>query len=110
MSSNIRIVYITFPDQKSAEEIARILVDEKLAACVNIYPAIKSLYKWQGGFCSESEIVVLAKTEAKLVPELMTRVKELHSYECPAMLSLTVDEAYKPYEAWINSELQNAHQ
>ncbi len=110
MASNIRIVYITFPDLKSGEETGATLVKERLAACVNIYPAIKSLYQWQGAFHSESETVIVAKTTAKLVEKLMQRAKELHSYDCPAILSLTIDEAFKPYEAWLNSELENAHQ
>ncbi len=108
MSSDIRIVYITFPQQKHAEEAGAILVNERLAACVNIYPNIKSLYQWQGTLHNENETVIVAKTTAKLVPELMQRVKELHSYDCPAMLSFAADQVYKPYETWLNSELENA--
>ncbi len=106
MASLIKIVYITFPNLEAAEKTASILINERLAACVNIYPSIKSYYQWQAQLCSATETIMLAKTEARLVSKLIQRVQELHSYECPAMLSLSVDEAYKPYEDWLRSELQ----
>lgn len=99
-------MYITFPDEQSAQELGSKLVQERLAACVNIYPGLKSIYHWQGQICSETEALMLAKTSSKLVEKLMARVAELHSYEYPAMLSLRVEEAYKPYESWLKVELE----
>ncbi len=101
MSSELRIVYITFPDADLAQKTGKILVEEGLAACVNIYPSVNSIYKWQGQICQESELVLLAKTRVNLVARLMQRVKELHSYDCPPMLSIVVDEASADYEDWL---------
>ncbi len=105
MTSDLRIVYITFPDLDLATKIAKILVEEGLAACVNIYPVVHSIYKWQGQLCNETELVLLAKTTVNSVARLMARVKELHSYECPAMLSIVVDQANSDFESWVLSSL-----
>ncbi len=106
MSSELRIVYITFPDADLAQKTGKILVEEGLAACVNIYPALQSIYKWQGELCEATESALLAKTRVDLVARLMERVKELHSYDCPAMLSIVVDQAHSDFENWALSSLQ----
>ena len=94
------LVYITTKDEEEAKKIGRALVEEKLVACVNFHP-INSIYWWQGKIQEESEVAVLAKTKAGLVNEVISRVKELHSYEVPCIISLPVETGYPPYLKWI---------
>ncbi len=98
-------MYVTSPSLEEAEKIAAILVEERLAACVNIYPNCRSIYKWDGQICKETEAILIIKTLSKLVSRLMERLQSLHSYECPAMISFKPDEVNQVFEAWIDREL-----
>ena len=94
------LIYITTKDEDEAKKIGRTLVEEKLAACVNIHP-IKSIYRWEGNIQEEAEIAMLVKTKARLADEVMARVKELHSYEVPCIVSLQIAKGYLDYLKWI---------
>ena len=93
-------IYITTKDEDEAKKIGRTLVEEKLAACVNIHP-IKSIYRWEGAIQEENEIAMLAKTKAVLADEVIERVKELHSYEVPCIVSLPIEKGNPAYLEWI---------
>ena len=95
-----RSIYITTEDENEARRIGRTLVEEKLAACVNIHP-IQSIYRWEGEIHEEGEIALLVKTTAELADEVIRRVKELHSYEVPCIVSLPIENGYPDYLKWI---------
>lgn len=103
MFYNLRLVYITTKDRKEAKDIGRALVEEKLAACVNILDGMESIYRWEGKIVEENEAILIAKTPYHNVNELTNRVKELHSYDCPCIISfqLTEQEGNAEYQKWI---------
>lgn len=96
------VVYVTCPDQSVADEIATSLVTKKLAACVNILPSVKSVYRWEGKVESSTELLLMIKTQTALVDRLSTEVKALHPYDCPEVISVAIDGGYRPYLDWIN--------
>jgi periplasmic divalent cation tolerance protein len=96
-----RSVYITAGDEDEAGRIGRTLVEEKLAACVNINP-MKSIYRWEGKIREEGEVAMFVKTRAELVDKVIERVKELHSYEVPCIVSLPIEKGYPDYLKWID--------
>ncbi len=95
------LIYITTKDEEEAKKIGKTLVEEKLAACVNIHP-IKSIYWWEEEIMEESEIAMFVKTKAELVDEVIKRVKQLHSYEVPCIISLPIEKGYPDFLKWIN--------
>ena len=95
-----RLIYITAKDEEEAKKIGRALVEEKLVACVNIHP-INSIYWWEGKIMEDSEIAILAKTKAELVDKVTERVKQLHSYQVPCIVSLPIEKGYPDYLKWI---------
>jgi periplasmic divalent cation tolerance protein len=97
-------IYITVFSREIAEKIARALVEEKLAACVNIIPGMRSIYHWKGKVEAATEVVLIAKSRATLYPQLEKRVKELHSYECPCIVAWPIEAGYAPYLDWIKQE------
>jgi periplasmic divalent cation tolerance protein len=110
MFYNLRLVYITTKDKKEAKSIGKTLVEEKLAACVNITDGMESIYRWNGEIVEDKEAILIAKTPYHNVKELTERVKELHSYECPCVISLqlTEQEGNEEYQQWLikNSKQQ----
>ena len=96
-----RLVYITAKDEEEANRIGQALVGEKLAACVNIHP-IRSIFRWQGEISQEDEVAILAKTRAELVDEVMSRGKELHSYEVPCIIVLPLEKGNPDFLEWIS--------
>lgn len=110
MFYNLRLVYITTKDKKEAKSIGKTLVEDKLAACVNIVDGMESIYRWDGEIVEDQETILIAKTPYHNVKELTKRVKELHSYECPCVISLqlTEQEGNDEYQHWLikNSKRQ----
>jgi len=100
----LNVVYITAKDQAEARRIGRALVEERLAACVNIIEGIESIYWWEGQVRAEGEAVLIAKTKAALVPALIERVKSLHSYACPCVVSLPILDGNPEFLEWIAAE------
>ncbi|MBP9733799.1 MAG: divalent-cation tolerance protein CutA [Candidatus Omnitrophica bacterium] len=99
--TDIRVVLITCKDDDQASGIARELVQQRLAACVSLIPQIRSLYVWQGKLEETSEVMLVAKTRQELVGRLEEAVRALHSYECPEIISMPVDQGFAPYLAWV---------
>jgi len=95
------LVLTTVPDDESAETIARALVDEKLAACVNILPPMVSIYHWNDGVERDVERQLVMKTTLARVPALEARLKTLHEYELPEFIVLPVTAGSEEYLAWI---------
>ncbi len=97
----LAIVYVPCKDRKEATVIGEALIDQRLVACINIFP-ISSLYNWKGKKVEESESVMIAKSIASKVPQIEDAVKKMHSYEIPCILKLKAD-VNKEYAAWVNS-------
>lgn len=98
------LVLSTIDDAEAAEEIARKLVDERLAACVNIIPEITSIYKWKGNLERSVERLLLVKTAEDQVSELTTRLIELHPYDVPEVIAFPIDQGHPPYLEWLVTE------
>ncbi|WP_456411801.1 divalent-cation tolerance protein CutA [Oceanithermus sp.] len=97
---------ITVPDEEAARRIARALVEEGLAACVNLIPGLTSIYTWQGKMHEDAEWLLLAKTTAEAYPRLEARVSELHPYEVPEVLALPVERGLDRYLAWVQQNVK----
>jgi len=93
-------IYITTKDEEEARQIGKTLVEEKLAACVNIHP-IKSIYRWEGQIQEDDETALFVKTKAELADEVIQRVKELHSYEVPCIVCLPIEKGHPAFLKWI---------
>jgi periplasmic divalent cation tolerance protein len=100
-AADIRIVLSTFPSPDKAAEIARILVEEQLAACVNLLPAVRSIYRWQGTIFDETETLALIKTTAARYDALASKLVSLHPYEVPELIAVSPASIHAPYLAWI---------
>ena len=97
------MVYATYPDLRAAEMAGRALVEQKLAGCVNILPAMVSIYVWQEQLESAEEAVLLAKTTAALSEACMRAIHESHPYDTPAVLALPVLAGGHDYLTWIRA-------
>jgi periplasmic divalent cation tolerance protein len=100
-STAVILVYATAPDRGVADRLARILVEERLAACANILPGMRAIYRWQGQVESADEVVLILKTVATSSPALLARLRELHPYEEPCALEVPVTGGLPSYLAWI---------
>lgn len=99
------IVLCNVPEQALAEQIATTLLDEQLAACVNIMAACQSMYRWQGKIEMASEIPMLIKSSKALYPRLQARLLELHPYEVPEIVALPLQDGLPAYLTWVAGEL-----
>ena len=99
----VHVVLVTAPDSEVAAELARRLVEEGLAACVNLVPGVRSIYRWQGAVQEDAEILLIAKTRATLVDALAARVRALHPYELPEVIALAVAAGSEPYLDWVRA-------
>jgi periplasmic divalent cation tolerance protein len=98
------LVYMTTGSMDEARRIGRELVSSRLVACVNLIENMRSLYWWEDEIQEDREVVLIAKTKASLVPELVERVKSIHSYDCPCVLSLPVLDGNRAFLDWISAE------
>jgi periplasmic divalent cation tolerance protein len=101
MKRAVSVVLVNAGNAEQAEMIARALVEERLAACVNIVSPIRSIYRWKGAVQTETEHMMIIKTRAHLVGRVEARVRELHSYEVPEVIALPIVAGAKPYLDWI---------
>ena len=99
-------VYVTTPTHAEAETLARAAVEERLAACANILPAMTSLYRWQGKIEEGREAVLILKTRAALFDALTARLKTLHPAECPCIVALPLVAGEAGFLRWIGDETQ----
>ncbi len=97
----LRMILVTTDSEEQAVSIARALVSERLAACVNIVGPIRSIYRWRDAVNDDREYLLIIKTRATLYIKVETRVRELHSYEVPEVLALNADRGSPPYIKWL---------
>ncbi|MBN2192294.1 MAG: divalent-cation tolerance protein CutA [Polyangiaceae bacterium] len=100
-----RLVYVTTSDREEALRIGRTVVERRLAACVNVFDGMGSIYWWKGAIETGSEAVLLAKTTTPCVAELVATIRSLHSYECPCVVALPVVGGNPAFLAWIEGEV-----
>ena len=99
-------VYMTAASKDEATNIGRELVSARLAACVNIIEHMNSIYRWEGKMEEAAEVVLIAKTVESKVPQLIEKVKSMHSYSCPCIISLPIEAGNPEYLEWIKAEVQ----
>lgn len=102
----LQLVYVTLDQAKRADELSEILLSERLCACTNVFPGVKSSFVWEGAVQREDEWVMLVKTTAKLVPKVMERIKLWHPYECPAIFSLKPDRVEKDFARFVKQSVE----
>jgi len=103
----IFFVYVTAADGAEAELIARTVVEERLAACANMLGATKSVYWWEGQVCEGEEVALVLKTSNGRKSELVSRIRQLHSYDCPCIACLPIVDGNPDFLEWINSETRH---
>ena len=101
-----RIVLSAAGSEEEARKIARHLVERRLAACVNIVPQIESIYRWQGNVDSAREWLLLIKTTVEKFPDVRDAIRELHSYELPECISISVEDGSPAYLKWIDQSVK----
>lgn len=98
------LVLCTVEDKKQGKMIARQLISDGIAACVNIIPKLISIYRWDGEISEEEEALMLIKTKKPLFEQVRGRILQMHTYNLPEIISLDISNANKEYLNWINKE------
>lgn len=104
MTDNVVLIYFTAPDAQAAETIANALVEQHFAACVNIFPEGRSIYRWEGAVERTSEVVCIAKTTEATAVAVREEILNQHPYDTPCILALPVEGSLSaaPFLSWIN--------
>jgi periplasmic divalent cation tolerance protein len=98
------MILSTTPDLLLAKRIAHILVEEKLAACVQLQPSLLSIYEWHGQMQGEQEVGLIIKTSQAIYKETINRIVQIHPYEVPEIVVLPIKDGHQPYLKWINQQ------
>lgn len=101
---SVVVVHSACPDAATAERLARALVGERLAACVNVLPGLRSTYRWDGAIEQADEVLLLAKTTHARLPACIDRLQALHPYELPEVIAVEAAGGLAPYLAWVADE------
>jgi len=99
------VVLITAPSRDEGEKVARILVEKRLAACVNVVEGVTSIYRWRGSVERSSEVLLVAKTTLEKLPALIDAVRSVHSYEVPEIVALPIIAGFEKYLDWVSEEV-----
>jgi periplasmic divalent cation tolerance protein len=110
VTSGVVIVLTTFPEPGAATAFARTLVEERLAACVNVLPPMQSAYRWEGRIEEARESQLVIKTSLARLDALRRRMTELHPYEVPELLVIDVAQVAEPYRDWLLESVQPHHE
>lgn len=103
--SNAIAVFITAPTRAEADQIAEMLIDTRLAACVQILPEIESVYRWEGAVERQKEVLLIAKTTTECFSRLETRVRAIHSYDTPEIVATRLTMGSPPYLQWLRENV-----
>lgn len=99
------VCLVTCPNDDVAEVLGRTLVVERLAACVNVIPGVRSIYRWHGGITDDVEVLCLVKTTRAFYERVRARIVTLHPYDIPEVLTLDVGEGHPPYLEWLRASV-----
>jgi periplasmic divalent cation tolerance protein len=99
-------IYITAKDNEQARFIGKTLLNEHLAACINIIDGMQSMYWWDGKINENSETILIVKTRESLFEKIVTRVKVLHTYSCPCIIALPITQGSDHYLKWLQAETE----
>ena len=94
-------VYAVFANVEEAERIGRTVIEERLAACINTFPGVRSIYRWKGAIETADEVAAILKTSQGSAAALMARIAALHSYDVPCIVTWPVDKVLGSYAAWV---------
>ncbi len=98
------VVLSTAPDDQVAAMLARAMVEKAHAACVNVIPAVRSFYRWEGRVHDETEVLLVAKTDRERLPGLIEALAEAHPYDCPEIVALPITDGLPAYLDWIGEQ------
>lgn len=104
----LRLILCTFPDATSARQIGTALVEKQLAACVNLIPAVESIYRWQGKLETAAEVLAIFKTRAAVFPEFERELAVLHPYDVPEIIAIEPAAVSENYASWVAENTQRA--
>ncbi len=104
--SDVLVILCTFPDSEQARQIGTLLVEKQLAACVNLIPAVESIYLWQGKVETATEVLAIFKTTTAAFPAFEQALTELHPYEVPEIIALSPEKIAAPYRAWLLGQIR----
>ncbi|XP_059620394.1 protein CutA homolog [Phlebotomus argentipes] len=99
------VAFVTTPDENSAKKLAHLLLNQKLAACINIVPQITSIYDWDGKISEDSEVLMMIKTRTSRVDEICKLVRDNHSYSVAEVISLPIENGNPPYMEWLSKSV-----
>ena len=99
------LIYTTLPDIKTAEDLARHLLSQKLIACANLLPEMKSFYEWKGELAQDTECVLLLKTRKSLYEKVEKVILSKHPYECPCILQLPISSGSEAFLKWVEDSV-----
>ena len=102
---SVRVVLVAMPDHDSAVALARKLVSERLAACGNVLGGITSIFRWEGAVREEEEALLVLKTDASRLADLIPRAVELHPYDVPEVIAIPVADGHRPYLSWVRESV-----
>lgn len=102
----ITLLYVTASSIEEAQKISETLLSEKLIACANIFPNMISIYNWENKLEKNEEVVVILKSSISLVPQIEERIKILHSYKVPCVISINPNSVSKEYKSWLLDALK----
>ena len=105
--TDIQVVLCSFPDLPQARQIGTRLVEKQLAACVNLVPAVESIFRWQGEVSCDSEVLAVFKTSAERYPDLERELRRHHPYDVPEVVALPVERGSGPYLEWVCAETRS---
>jgi periplasmic divalent cation tolerance protein len=105
--TEVLVVFVTVGGREEAERIAGTVVTEKLAACVNVVPAVRSCYVWEGKLTWSEEVLLVVKTTRGGYGDLETRIRELHSYDVPEIVALPVERGFEKYLEWVQQSVSS---
>jgi periplasmic divalent cation tolerance protein len=107
MRQGHQIIHCSCPDRETAEQLGYRLINEKLAACVNIIPGVFSIYPWQGKIETAEEHLLLIKTQERLYPQLASCIRNYHPYDVPEIVAVAIAQADPEYLQWIDTWLSS---
>ena len=102
---SIIVVYMTAGNRDEAARLAKTLVEQRLVACVNIIDGVRSFYEWNGALQDDQEVVMIAKTDPRLIDDLVAAAKSMHSYDCPCIVEMAATGGNHAFLKWVRDQV-----